>query len=204
MELLHNIALFILDAVGCGGYSGIFALMSLESSFFPFPSEVVIPPAAFLAAHGEMNIYLVILVGTAGSLLGAWINYYISMTWGTPLLLKFGKYIGLKQSTLERANSMFRKHGEISTFIGRLLPTIRQYISIPAGISRMNPISFSIFTVAGSGIWVSILAFVGYTVGNNPKAVKRFIYEDYMYLIFFSITIIILYILIRRMYDRRF
>ncbi len=196
--MIGQLVNFLLNAIGYGGYTGIFLLMLLESSFFPFPSEVVVPPAAYLASKGKMNVYFVVIFATLGSLTGAWLNYLISEKLGYPFLVKYGKYFLLSKKNLDRVCKFFEKHGEISTFIGRLLPGIRQYISLPAGMSRMNPITFTIFTALGALIWVSILAFIGYSVGNNMELVKRMVNRSYVYILIFSTILIFIYIKLRR------
>ncbi|MDO9509514.1 MAG: DedA family protein [Thermovirgaceae bacterium] len=172
--MLSGIVSWIVATIGKLGYTGIVALMFLESSFFPFPSEVVVPPAGYLASQGEMNLGLVIAAGIAGSILGAVFNYWISLAFGRPFFKRFGKYFLVSEKSLDRADEFFAKHGHISTFIGRLLPGIRQLISLPAGLARMNIPLFLFFTTLGSGIWVVILALVGFWVGNNQEMVTRY------------------------------
>ncbi len=167
---------WIVSTIGRMGYTGVVALMFLESSFFPFPSEVVVPPAGYLASQGQMNLFLVIAAGIAGSILGALFNYWISLTFGRPFFRRFGKYVFVGEKALDRADEFFAKHGHISTCIGRLLPGIRQLISLPAGLARMNIPLFLFFTTLGSGIWVVILAYVGYWVGNNQDLVHQYMH----------------------------
>ena len=174
--MLGQAVSWIVSTIGRMGYTGVLALMFLESSFFPFPSEVVVPPAGYLASQGQMNLFLVIAAGIAGSILGAIFNYWISLTFGRPFFRKFGKYFLVSEKALDRADEFFAKHGHISTFIGRLLPGIRQLISLPAGLARMNIPLFLFFTTLGSGIWVVILAYVGYWVGNNQGLVTRYMH----------------------------
>ncbi len=173
MDLLHEIINFLVETIGSLGYIGIFALMFLESTFFPFPSEVVMIPAGYLAYKGDMNLYIVILMGILGSLGGALLNYYLSKTLGRKLLLKYGHYVWFEEDKLIKMENFFKSHGEISTFNGRLIPVIRQYISLPAGLSNMNIIKFSLYTSFGAGIWVAILAFLGYFLGSNQELYKR-------------------------------
>ena len=142
----------------------IFVFMTVESSFIPFPSEVVMIPAGFLAFRGElltgnfwMDAALAVLSGTAGSLAGAYVNYYLALHLGRRALYKYGKYFFLSEKTLARAEQFFRDYGDIGTFVCRLLPGIRQLVSLPAGFARMNLRRFTIFTAAGAGIWVVIL-----------------------------------------------
>jgi membrane protein DedA with SNARE-associated domain len=171
--MFHQFVVWLADIVGHWGYPGIVMLMALESSFFPFPSEVVIPPAAYLAAGGKMNIGMVILSGTLGSLLGAVFNYWLALKFGRPFFDKHGRYLLISTRSLARADRFFEHHGHISTFIGRLLPGIRQYISLPAGLARMNIFAFCAATVLGAGIWVLVLAAMGYWFGRNEELVMQ-------------------------------
>ena len=170
--MLHDIIQLIVDTVGAWGYLGIFLMMALESSFFPFPSEVVMIPAGYLAYKGEMNIVLAILAGIGGSLAGALFNYWLAMKFGRPFILRYGKYVLFKEQSLQRMEDFFVRHGHISTFTGRLIPAVRQYISLPAGLARMNLAAFSFYTSLGAGIWVTILAVLGYTIGHNEAALR--------------------------------
>lgn len=149
------------------GYSGIVAFMLLESSFFPFPSEIIMIPAGVLAATGVMDPWLAILMGVVGSWLGALLNYYLAVWLGKPVLNRYGKYVLMPPHRLERVEKFFYAHGEISTFTGRLIPGVRQYISFPAGLARMNLFRFLLFTGLGAGIWVSILVWIGYAAGTQ-------------------------------------
>ncbi len=152
----------------------ILVFMAIESSFIPFPSEVVMLPAGFLAARGELGltsplvaVWVAIAVGILGSLLGAFINYYLALWVGKPFLEKYGKYFFIKPEPLRRACDVFNKYGAATTFVCRLLPAIRQLISIPAGIAKMPLGSFTLFTGLGAGVWTAILAFVGYGLGKS-------------------------------------
>lgn len=152
----------------------IFVFMAIESSFVPFPSEVVMIPAGFLAARGEMGVgsplvavWVAIAVGALGSLAGAFVNYYLALWVGKPFLEKYGKWFFLKPDALERACEVFNKYGAATTFVCRMVPAIRQLISIPAGIAKMPLGGFTLFTGLGAGIWTAILAFVGYGLGKS-------------------------------------
>ena len=175
--MLSQIINFIVETVGQLGYAGIFIMMFLESSFFPFPSEVVMIPAGYLAYKGEMNMYLVILFGILGSLAGALFNYYLALKLGRRFLMRYGKYILISEDTILKMEDFFNKHGHVSTFFGRLIPVVRQYISLPAGLSRMNLFVFSVFTSLGAGIWVAILAFLGYYLGGNEELIKEYLHQ---------------------------
>lgn len=154
-------------------YLLVFLLMTVESSFIPFPSEVVIPPAAYLACTtGQMNVWVLTLVATAGALCGALINYYLSLWIGRPIVYKFadsrfGHACLIDRAKVEHAEQYFDRHGAMSTFIGRLIPAVRQLISIPAGLARMNIASFCIFTFAGALIWNAVLAGLGWWLGTQ-------------------------------------
>lgn len=149
-------------------YFTITLLMAVESSFIPFPSEVVIPPAAYIAASsGDLNVYLVILFGTVGAVIGALINYGLAIWLGRPLIYRFansrlGAVCLIDAAKVEKAEGFFTRNGSISTFVGRLIPGIRQLISIPAGLARMSLSKFILFTALGGGIWNAVLAGLGY------------------------------------------
>lgn len=193
---LNEIVNFIVSTVGNMGYTGIVVLMFLESSFFPFPSEVVIPPAAYLASKGEMNLLLVVVAGIVGSLLGAIFNYYLALYLGRPFLLRYGKYFFISEKAINKAETFFELHGHISTFIGRLLPGIRQYISLPAGLAKMNIWLFSIFTALGAGIWVVVLAGLGYFFGINKELLREHLHIVTICLVIFVIIVGFLYFII--------
>lgn len=155
-------------------YWTITILMTIESSFIPFPSEVVVPPAAYKAAvTGEMNVVLVVLFATLGANFGAIINYYLAKWLGRPIVYKFansrfGHICLIDEAKVQRAEEYFDKHGALSTFIGRLIPAVRQLISIPAGLARMSVGKFLIYTTLGAGIWNVVLATIGYYLSTVP------------------------------------
>jgi membrane protein DedA with SNARE-associated domain len=133
----------------------------------PLPSEIVMIPAGVLAAQGRMNPWIAILMGVAGSWLGAMFNYFLAVKFGRPFLNKFGKYLFMPPHRLDKVERFFLRHGEISTFTGRLILGVRHYISFPAGLARMNLARFSFFTVFGAAVWVSILTWIGYAAGTQ-------------------------------------
>ncbi len=169
-------------------YLAVGGLMTLESSFIPFPSEVVIPPAVYVAANpesrGGMKIWLVVLFGTAGALLGALINYFLSMWLGRPIVYAFaesklGHLLQLSKEKVQRAEVYFNDHGVVSTLVGRFIPVIRQLISIPAGLSRMNLGAFTLFTTLGALAWNCILALLGWLAykAADPSVIERYSHQ---------------------------
>ncbi|MBQ7984659.1 MAG: DedA family protein [Bacteroidales bacterium] len=162
-------------------YGTVTLLMAVESSFIPFPSEVVIPPAAYKASSDEsnMNIVLVVVFGTLGAMIGALINYVLALVIGRPIIYKFadsrlGHMLLLSKEKVQQAEKYFVKHGKSSTFIGRLVPAVRQLISIPAGIAKMNIGVFMLFTFLGAAIWNSVLAVVGYIAKGQQDVIEKY------------------------------
>ncbi len=176
MDLLHDIIDWVVATVEAWGYIGIFIMMFLESSFFPFPSEVVMIPAGALAYEGKMNLYAAIGTGIAGSLAGAWFNYWLAYYLGRSVLLKapvIRRFV--TEEKMNRVESFFAKHGPISTFNGRLIPVVRQYISFPAGLAKMNAFKFTLYTGAGAGIWMTILVLLGYFLQHNEDLIEQYL-----------------------------
>ena len=171
--MLNALITWLTNTVFRLGYPGITVLMMLESSFFPFPSEVVLPPAGYLAAQGRMSLPLVLLFGLSGSLLGALANYGLAVWLGRPLLHRYGRYLLISERSLDRAEAFFRRHGEIGTFVGRLVPVIRQYISLPAGLARMRLDRFVAYTALGAGIWCGILTAIGWYIGRHAAVLEQ-------------------------------
>ncbi len=173
-ELIHWIETLVTTWVGGieqSGYLGIFILMTIESSFIPFPSEIVMIPAGALAAEGKLLLLPAILAGTAGSLAGALINYALAYYFGLGFLRRYGKYFLISTSALDKAEAQWVQHGEVTTFVCRLLPGVRQLISLPAGLARMNLWRFCLWTTLGAGLWVTILTVGGYLLGGNAQAI---------------------------------
>jgi membrane protein DedA with SNARE-associated domain len=165
--MISDIVHAIIETVFALGYAGIVGLMFIESSFIPFPSELVMPPAGYLAAMGRMNVYAVVASGLLGSMLGALFNYYFAVWVGEPFLRRYGRYFFVSGKALDKSEAFFRRHGEVSTFVGRLTPVVRQLISVPAGLARMNLGKFLAFTALGAGIWCAILTYIGWLLGRH-------------------------------------
>jgi membrane protein DedA with SNARE-associated domain len=173
MQEFQTFLTWLVDIIGSLGYPGIIILMFIESTFIPLPSELVIPPAGYLISQNQMSWLGVILSGTFGSLLGALFNYAIAVYLGRPFILRYGKYFGISQKHFTKGEIFFQNHGTISTFIGRLILGVRHYISFPAGLARMHMGKFCFYTSLGAGIWVLVLAYIGYFVGNNREKVME-------------------------------
>jgi len=200
---MHLIIDFFLNLVSGLGYWGVFFLMMIESSFIPFPSEIVIPPAAFLASKGEMSVFLIVLFGVLGSVSGALINYFLALTLGRKVVYglvrsRFAKFFLIDEFKLKKAEEYFLKNGVKSTFIGRLIPVIRQLISVPAGFVKMNLFEFIFYTFLGSFIWVSILALLGYFAIDS---VNYFIHYYNVFFVF--VFILFLFVLFIFLFNKK-
>ena len=196
--MLHEIINWLITSIGSMGYTGIFLLMALESSLVPIPSELIMPPAGYLVQQGQMNMVLVILSGTLGSMFGAYLNYFAAHYLGRPFLLKYGHYVLITEEHFRRVEDYFASHGEISTFIGRLLPVIRHLISLPAGLAGMNHIKFSIYTLLGAFIWVSILAWIGYFLGRNEALIMLYSHQAIIDVLAASFILVTIYIFLHQ------
>jgi membrane protein DedA with SNARE-associated domain len=177
--MLERFGLWLVEGIGALGYPGIVVLMALESSVFPVPSELVMPPAGFLAAKGEMNLLVALACGTVGSLAGAYANYLVASRLGRWVFVRYGKWVLLSERSLERTERFFSSHGEIATFVGRLFPVIRHLISIPAGIARMRLDRFFLYTGVGAAIWCAVLLGIGWVVGRAEGTLARDQVEAY-------------------------
>jgi membrane protein DedA with SNARE-associated domain len=195
---MHAVIDWLVQTIGSMGYLGIFLLMAMESSVIPIPSEIIMPPAGYLAQQGQMSMALAILCGTAGSLCGAYANYFAAKFLGRPLLLKYGKYVFITEEKFAKVETFFLKHGEISTFIGRLLPVIRHLISLPAGLAGMNHLKFSLYTLFGAGIWVTVLTFLGYFIGSNQELIMKYSHHALGVVLLVSSIIVLIYIKMQR------
>ena len=184
-------------------YFTITLLMTIESSFIPFPSEVVIPPAAWKAAQGELNVYLVVLCGILGSLLGAIFNYYFALLLGRKLIYslsetKIAHLMLINHQSVEKSERYFLKYGNLSTFVGRLVPAVRQLISLPAGLAKMNMKAFLFYTTLGSGIWTIILAALGYYLYTQKELLNRY-YEEIWWVLVVVGVLFLAYLVVKTM-----
>jgi membrane protein DedA with SNARE-associated domain len=191
--MIHELAQQLVDLIFDWGYLGIFIMMAIESSFIPFPSEIVLVPAGYLASKDEMSITYIMMSAVSGSLIGAFVNYYLAFTLGRKFLLRYGKYFFISPEALDKMERYFKKHGHISTFSGRLVPGIRQLISIPAGLAKMNLLEFTFFTTLGAGIWALILTLLGYYIGENETLIKEYLKQITIAVVALLLVIGVLY-----------
>jgi membrane protein DedA with SNARE-associated domain len=202
-QAIHDTITWLVATIGAMGYPGIFLLMAMESSVFPIPSEIVMPPAGYLVYQGKLNMGLVILNGTLGSLVGAYANYFTARWLGRPLVIRYGKYVWISEEHFNRVEQFFLRHGEISTFIGRLLPVIRHLISLPAGLANMNHLRFTLYTLLGAALWVSILTWIGFFLGENQALIAQYAHQAVLDVVAFSIFLVTVYIALQRRKSRR-
>jgi len=177
------------------GYPGIVVLMAMESSILPVPSELVMPPAGYWAAKGQMSFPVALICGVVGSVIGALANYYGAQLIGRPLIQRWGRYVLLSEKNLLRSERFFAQHGEISTLIGRLFPVIRHLISIPAGLHRMPLPKFILYTTAGATVWCAILTWIGYFLGQHEGALRNeeiHRYVTWAVLVLIPVTLIVI------------
>jgi len=189
LELTNLIVLSVAE----WGYFGIFLTMAIESSFIPFPSEVILIPAGYLAYQGQMQLGAIFLSALLGSMLGAFINYYLAYFVGRAFLLNYGKYFFISNEALFKMETFFQKYGAISTFTGRLIPGIRQLISIPAGLSRMDLRVFSLYTALGAGTWSIVLIALGYILGDNQELIKSYLHQITLTVVAAILPVLLLY-----------
>ena len=172
-EVLQNLYNYVVQLAYQFGYIGIFAGMAIESSLIPLPSEIVMIPAGILVFQGKMNFLMATLCGTLGSYFGSALNYIGAYYLGRPFIEKYGKYFLLPKHKLQNVENFFNKYGGISIFIARLLPVIRHFISIPAGFAKMNFYRFSLYTLLGSFLWMIVLTYIGYKIGQNIELLHK-------------------------------
>ena len=204
LSFLSSAASFILNLVDKLGYIGIFIGMTIESSFFPFPSEIILIPAGALVAEGKMLVIPIFIAGLFGSIIGALINYFLAMSLGRVVIEgivnKYGKFLFLTPKGIKKSETYFKNHGEITTFVGRLIPGVRQLISLPAGFSKMKISKFLLYTTLGAGIWTALLIYVGYFFGTNSELIKQ---NLNITLILISLIVILFYVLLKRKRNQR-
>ena len=209
LEWIRDLLRLNVDLISRGGYPGVFLLMAVESSFLPLPSEVVVPPAGYLAWKGEMSLPWIVIAAALGSLAGASFNYWFAIRVGRPFFHRHGRWFLVTEKGLDRAESFIARHGEIGTFIGRLVPGVRHLVSLPAGLARMHRGRFALFTTLGSAIWCSVLAWVGWSIGRAGDRLDLGMVKDlttriFLYGVLPGVALLVAaYVLVRRRQARR-
>lgn len=198
VELFESTIAALMQLINQIGYLGIFIGMFLESTLIPIPSELVMIPAGMSAFYGEMNLYLVILVGVAGNVAGAVFSYYLALYLGRAVLLKIGRYFFIKPNTIIKIENFFNRHGNISVFTGRLIPGVRHFISIPAGVARMNIKTFYFYTTLGSTIWTIVLVSLGFNIGAHKDLIAQYLHIIILACIITCTVIILIYGIIHK------
>lgn len=169
---------WLLDRFRDVGYPGIVVLMAIESSVLPLPSELVMPPAGYLAAKGEMSVLVAIACGVAGSIVGSLVSYWLALWLGRALVRRLGRSVGISERSLERSERFFARHGDISVLLARLLPVVRHLISLPAGLARMSLPAFVTFTGLGALVWCSVLTGIGWWIGRKQDVILSALNEQ--------------------------
>lgn len=198
LEILASITTGLLGLIDSLGYVGIFILMTIESSFIPFPAELIVIPAGALVAAGQMNWFPALIAATLGSVAGAYINYYIALHIGRRatehLISKYGKFVFLTLDGLKKTDIYFHKHGAITTFIGRLIPGIRSFVSFPAGFTKMSHGKFIAYTALGAGIWCALLLALGYTLQSNSALISQYLRQITVVVVIVCAILVALYL----------
>jgi membrane protein DedA with SNARE-associated domain len=196
-EILRPVIDLVISFISTTGYVGIFLLMILESALIPIPSEIIMPFSGFLVTSGKFHPFAVIIAGSLGNLVGSVLTYYVGIKFGRAFIIKYGKYIFFKENHLEFTDKLFKKYGDRISFVGRLLPLIRTYVSLPAGIGKTNLAKFVFYTFAGSVIWSTMLTYAGIQLGNNWENIDKYsIYLDIAAV--FAIVVFIVWIISKR------
>ncbi len=201
--MIRDLALWLVETIGQLGYVGLVALMAMESSVLPVPSELVMPPAGYLAAKGDMNLWIALAAGIVGSCLGAYANYWVASRLGRWVFIRYGRWVLLTERSLVRTERFFTRHGEIATFVGRLFPVVRHLISIPAGLARMRLDRVFLYTAVGAGIWCAILLGIGWVIGRAGGQLSRELLTAYshraaLYLVPAVVVVVAGYVWVRQ------
>ncbi|MSU75408.1 MAG: DedA family protein [Candidatus Magasanikbacteria bacterium] len=193
-KIIDILAAVVIGVIGYLGYAGIFLLMLVESCGVPMPSEVIMPFSGFLVYKGQLALWVVIIVGTLGNLVGSLLAYWIGYRGGRPLIEKYGKYILISKHDLDLADRWFSKYGQFTVFFGRLLPVVRTYISFPAGIAKMDLKKFSLYTFLGAFLWSWLFAWLGIKMGANWEQIRATLHNFDLAIAIGILVLIALYV----------
>lgn len=193
MPFLEQIVDFLVSTIGASGYLGIFVLMAIESSVIPLPSEIVMIPAGFLVSQGKMGFFWVVVAGTFGSILGSLVNYALAQTLGRKFIYGILRYFFISEEFMQKVERYFAKHGHITVFLSRFLPGVRHVISIPAGLAKMDMKKFLFYTGAGAAAWCSVLAYLGYALGQDQELIRTYLRNTTVAVFAFAAVIVMIY-----------
>ncbi|WP_050614359.1 DedA family protein [Bacillus testis] len=199
LDVFKDAAFWLIDTFG---HMGIFLGMLIESACIPLPSEVIMLFGGFMAELGKLNFWLVVTAGVAGNLVGSWLAFYVGKKGGRPLILKYGKYIFLNVNHLEKSEHFFSKYGSATVFFGRVLPVIRTFISLPAGIANMSFRKFTVYTVLGCIPWNILLTYIGYKLGQNWMLAEHYM-KPITYIIAVIVVVFVIYLVVKILRDRK-
>lgn len=191
---------WLVETVGALGYPGVFVMMALESTFVPIPSEAVMIPAGYLVQQGRMDFAISLIMGVTGSIAGSYVNYFLALWLGRPFILKYGRYAGVSEQKFLKVDSYFQSHGEITIFIGRLIPVVRHLISFPAGLGRMNHAKFITYTALGAAVWVAVLLGLGYLIGENQELIRKHLTRITLITLLGCALLVAVYVIVKRKY----
>lgn len=200
-EFIERIFFFIKDIISSLGYFGIGGGMLIESACIPLPSEMILPLAGFMVADGKIDLWLANLAVAVGSMIGSTLAYVVGYYGGRLFILKYGKYFFVSEEHFHKAESTFKKHGVTAVFFGRLLPVIRTFISLPAGIARMDFRKFFLYSLMGMLPWNFVLIFLGFKLGSNYETIVRPIFKRFEYVVIIAIVLVILYFVFKSVFS---
>lgn len=197
--ILSYLSQFVVNIISSLGYSGVFFAMAIESACIPLPSEIILPFTGYMVYMGHFSFWQATIAATLGNLLGALIAYYVGVRGGRPFLKRYGRYLFINEQELAWTERLFERHGEVTVFVGRILPVIRTFISLPAGIARMNALKMSTYTVIGAFLWSTMLIFLGQKLGENWGSLKPYFHSADL-VVGGILVLVIIYVLWKRMY----
>jgi len=195
--ILTHLGQFVVYLISSLGYAGVFFAMAIESACIPLPSEIILPFTGFMVFSGHFGFWQATIAATLGNLFGALVAYYVGVWGGRPFLKRYGRYFFINERELAWTEHLFERHGEATVFVGRMLPVVRTFISLPAGIARMNPLKMSTYTVIGAFLWCTLLIYVGQKLGENWDSLKHYFHRADI-VVGGAIVLVVIYVLWKR------
>lgn len=195
--ILTSLGQFVIHMISSLGYAGVFFAMAIESACIPLPSEIILPFTGYMVSSGHFGFWQAVIAATLGNLFGALVAYYVGVWGGRPFLKRYGRYFFINERELAWTERLFERHGELTVFVGRILPVVRTFISLPAGVARMNLLKMATYTVIGAFLWCTLLIFVGQKLGENWDSLKPYFHRADV-VVGFAIVLVIIYVLWKR------